>query len=312
MTSWMTASTSSQSQSKTKHNEIDGKKNPIALGIQRAISRSGITKSIAATPFNNNNNDDDDDESHATRFAFIDHSEEAKEITLTMKPHLKHRHTSSSSSSLETSSVIKANRVVNNKSTDANNKNESDTPRGGSATAPALVATRPLLFWESMVSGAISRSIAQTVMHPANTMKTIMQSSLGPNKPSLVSLMKPQMFRRLTRGAGANFILSLPHGAFNFAVLESIRQKMSDLVDSVPVLERNKESIGPGLDFVSSSIATICCSVVSTPQMMITDVSIFHNNIYVHAVVQYFIECYTYNTVRHSLFFSQHNMVDLI
>ena len=82
------------------------------------------------------------------------------------------------------------------------------------------------------------------------------------------------MFHRLTCGAGANFVLSLPHGAFNFAVLEAIRERMAKVVDSIPVLERNKERIGPGLDFTSSSIATICCSVISTPQMMITDVSI--------------------------------------
>eukprot|EP00531_Pseudo-nitzschia_arenysensis_P019265 CAMPEP_0116118234 /NCGR_PEP_ID=MMETSP0329-20121206/1995_1 /TAXON_ID=697910 /ORGANISM="Pseudo-nitzschia arenysensis, Strain B593" /LENGTH=326 /DNA_ID=CAMNT_0003611847 /DNA_START=545 /DNA_END=1525 /DNA_ORIENTATION=- len=102
-------------------------------------------------------------------------------------------------------------------------------------------------------------------------MKTIMQSSLGPSKPKLLDLMKPSMFRRLTCGAGANFVLSLPHGAFNFAVLEHIRERMNKVVASVPALDRNKERIGPGLDFLSSSIATICCSVVSTPQMMITD-----------------------------------------
>eukprot|EP00535_Pseudo-nitzschia_heimii_P007495 CAMPEP_0197187910 /NCGR_PEP_ID=MMETSP1423-20130617/16827_1 /TAXON_ID=476441 /ORGANISM="Pseudo-nitzschia heimii, Strain UNC1101" /LENGTH=272 /DNA_ID=CAMNT_0042639615 /DNA_START=620 /DNA_END=1438 /DNA_ORIENTATION=+ len=99
----------------------------------------------------------------------------------------------------------------------------------------------------------------------------MMQSSLGPTKPRLKDLLKPQMFHRLTCGAGANFVLSLPHGAFNFAVLESIRERMSKAVDSIPMLERNKQKIGPGLDFLSSSIATICCSVVSTPQMMITD-----------------------------------------
>jgi hypothetical protein len=40
--------------------------------------------------------------------------------------------------------------------------------RGGASTA-ALLQPRPLMFWENMVAGAISRSIAQTIMHPANT-----------------------------------------------------------------------------------------------------------------------------------------------
>ena len=229
----------------SRTNEV-AKKNPFASGIQRAISRT--TESSPGTEaYKHVADTENDDGSRKIRNAFIDHKEEAKVIKHTMKPHLKHR----SSSEQESRSVIKTN------------------------VAAAVAATaRPLMFWESMVSGAVSRSIAQTVMHPANTMKTIMQSSLGPSKPKLVDLMKPSMFRRLTCGAGANFVLSLPHGAFNFAVLEAIRERMSKVVESVPTLERNKERIGPGLDFLSSSIATICCSVVSTPQMMITDVSI--------------------------------------
>jgi solute carrier family 25 S-adenosylmethionine transporter 26 len=122
-----------------------------------------------------------------------------------------------------------------------------------------------------MVCGAISRSIAQTVMHPANTMKTILQSSRGVDRPTVSQLMRPAMFKGLTRGAGANFILSVPHGAVNFAVLEFVRGRLNSFVESVPWLEERSEKIGPGLDFSSSAISTICCSVVSTPQMMITD-----------------------------------------
>ena len=220
-----------------------GKTNPFASGIQRAISRTAERR-----PRQNNRlvaSNGDDDEAHKIINAFIDNTEEATEIKQTMKPHLNLK----SRPEPETQSVIKAASI-------------------------AVAAARPLMFWENMVSGAVSRSIAQTAMHPANTMKTIMQSSRGPSKPKLLDLMKPQMFRRLTCGAGANFVLSLPHGAFNFAVLEAIRERMSKVVESVPTLERNKERLGPGLDFISSSIATICCSVVSTPQMMITDVSI--------------------------------------
>jgi hypothetical protein len=153
-------------------------------------------------------------------------------------------------------------------------KTASVTTLGGNSAAAAAVSmTRPLLFWENMVSGAVSRSVAQTVMHPANTMKTILQSSRGPNRPTLGDLFQPQMFRRLTRGAGANFALSIPHGAVNFAVLEFVRGRLNRVVESVPFLDERKEAMGPGLDFLSSAISTICCSVVSTPQMMVTDVS---------------------------------------
>jgi solute carrier family 25 S-adenosylmethionine transporter 26 len=132
----------------------------------------------------------------------------------------------------------------------------------------AAAAARPLLFWENMVCGAISRSIAQTVMHPANTMKTILQSS---SQTSLSSLMQPSNFRRLTQGAGANFVLSVPHGAINFAVLELVRHRLQKVVNSVPALKERADVMGPGLDFLSSAISTICCSIVSTPQMMICD-----------------------------------------
>jgi hypothetical protein len=132
-----------------------------------------------------------------------------------------------------------------------------------SSAKAALMTSRPLVFWENMVCGAISRSIAQTVMHPANTMKTILQSERIP--PSLVSLLQPSNFRRLSRGAGANFLLSVPHGAVNFAVLEFVRAKMTTVVQGFGI---DTNRIGPGLDFCSSAVSTICCSIVSTPQMM--------------------------------------------
>lgn len=130
---------------------------------------------------------------------------------------------------------------------------------------------RPLSFLENMICGAVSRSVAQTAMHPANTMKTILQSSQGVNRPTFFQLMHPTNFRMLTRGAGANFILSVPHGALNFAVLEYVRDKLNQGAEAVPFLKERLDSIGPALDFASSAISTICCSLISTPQMMLTD-----------------------------------------
>lgn len=130
---------------------------------------------------------------------------------------------------------------------------------------------RPLVFWENMVCGAISRSVAQTIMHPANTMKTLLQNARGPDAPTIFELMQPHNFRRLTVGAGANFLLSVPHGAVNFAVLELVRKKLGAVVKANPYLAANEERLSFGLDFLSSSISTITCSVVSTPQMMVTD-----------------------------------------
>eukprot|EP00546_Thalassionema_frauenfeldii_P002430 CAMPEP_0178934582 /NCGR_PEP_ID=MMETSP0786-20121207/23947_1 /TAXON_ID=186022 /ORGANISM="Thalassionema frauenfeldii, Strain CCMP 1798" /LENGTH=408 /DNA_ID=CAMNT_0020612389 /DNA_START=418 /DNA_END=1645 /DNA_ORIENTATION=- len=147
----------------------------------------------------------------------------------------------------------------------------SQTPSGTKASslklqggATAALAARPLVFWENMVCGAISRSVAQTIMHPANTMKTMLQSRMETD--SFGKLMSPSNFHRLTIGAGANFVLSLPHGAVNFAVLEFVRSKLTQLLPA-----EAGGRLGPGLDFVSSCLSTVCCSVVSTPQMMIID-----------------------------------------
>ena len=145
----------------------------------------------------------------------------------------------------------------------------SESRGGASAAAVAAIGTRNLVFWENMIAGAISRSVAQTLMHPANTMKTIFQNARTPMK--MVDFMTPSGFRRLSVGAGANFVLSVPHGAVNFAVLEFVRKQLSNAVERTPFLSERADTIGPGLDFMSSAISTITCSVVSTPQMMITD-----------------------------------------
>lgn len=135
--------------------------------------------------------------------------------------------------------------------------------------------TEVLSFYENMICGAVSRSIAQVATHPANTMKTLLQSNRGTGKKiSIASLAKPQNLKLLTRGAGAQFILSIPHGAANFAVLEYVRKRMNSLaMQSEWLSEKSEKSaaFGPLLDFCSSAVATVCCSVISTPQMMVVD-----------------------------------------
>lgn len=146
--------------------------------------------------------------------------------------------------------------------------------RGGAATAVAPSTDRRLQFWEAMVCGAVSRSTAQTIMHPANTMKTILQSKRTvPGKAPLTvkSFTQWKHAQKLTRGAGAQLVLSLPHGAVNFAVLEFVRRQMNSLVSRSRYADTINRNFGPGMDFLSSALSTICCSVVSTPQMMICD-----------------------------------------
>ncbi|CAM9638312.1 unnamed protein product, partial [Ascophyllum nodosum] len=114
-----------------------------------------------------------------------------------------------------------------------------------------------LTFWGCMVAGAVSRSVAQTALHPANVIKTMLQAK------GSVRAMLPLTWSTLSRGAGAQFLLSLPNGALHFAVLENTRTRMAELL---PV-----RSASFLLDFASSSTATALCSVMSTPQMVLTN-----------------------------------------
>lgn len=136
-------------------------------------------------------------------------------------------------------------------------------------------ATEVLNFYENMVCGAVSRSIAQTFTHPANTMKTMLQSNrMKDSSITLRSLARPKNLKMLSRGAGAQVLLSIPHGAVNFAVLEFVRKEMLLLINKLDWTtdkQRKSPAFGPLMDFSSSAIATICCSVISTPQMMIVD-----------------------------------------
>lgn len=148
--------------------------------------------------------------------------------------------------------------------------------RGGAAAIAAAPITpdRRLHFWEAMICGAISRSAAQTIMHPANTMKTILQSSRkipGQAPLTVRSFTQWKHAKHLTRGAGAQLVLSIPHGAVNFAVLEFVRRQMNNAVSQSRYADAINRNFGPGMDFLSSALSTICCSVVSTPQMMICD-----------------------------------------
>lgn len=74
--------------------------------------------------------------------------------------------------------------------------------RGGAAAAAAQVS---LSFKQAMFAGAVSRSIAQTCMQPANVVKTLLQGR-GTSKQ-----LSKMSFSLLTRGAGAQFIMYVHH-----------------------------------------------------------------------------------------------------
>lgn len=134
-------------------------------------------------------------------------------------------------------------------------------------TSATAVLPRPqdqMTYLQTLTAGAISRTVAQTIMHPVNTYKTLLQlkrSNKGLSASSS-SIFKTLTVDRLLRGADAQFLMSLPHGAFHFFVIERVKHILMKVMP---------EKYNIFTDFVSSTISTVVCSIVSTPQMVLTD-----------------------------------------
>jgi hypothetical protein len=67
-----------------------------------------------------------------------------------------------------------------------------------------------------MLAGAIGRSVAQAVVHPFHTRKTILQlkdSIHGKDNTGILHLYK---------GLDAQILLSLPHGALYFGIMDQV------------------------------------------------------------------------------------------
>lgn len=127
------------------------------------------------------------------------------------------------------------------------------------ATSGAIAVTDQLTYLQTMTAGALSRTMAQTLMHPANTYKTILQLKGSEDKGGILMKLTPE---RLLRGVDAQFIMSIPHGACYFFVIDRVKNHLSSVLD---------EKYSFVQDFLASTISTVFCSIVSTPQMVITD-----------------------------------------
>jgi hypothetical protein len=83
---------------------------------------------------------------------------------------------------------------------------------------------RSLSYREVMIAGAVAKSVATTAVNPLNVIKTLLQrQNDGQAFPTLT-------WRVLSRGAVAQLLLSLPHGAISFVATEVLH-----LMLAVPV-----------------------------------------------------------------------------
>lgn len=117
-----------------------------------------------------------------------------------------------------------------------------------------------MTYIQTMLVGAVSRTVAQTAMHPVNTYKTLLQTTR--HRAMGRPVWRTLTLKKLLRGADAQFLLSLPHGAFHFFVIDQVKMILNGF------MPRHFDIIA---DFISSVMSTIVCSVVSTPQMVLTD-----------------------------------------
>lgn len=80
------------------------------------------------------------------------------------------------------------------------------------ATIDSKTKKKVLNYYGLMVAGAIARSVSATAVHPLMVIKTMLQTKEG-KMPSFT-------WKALSRGAGSQLIMNIPHGALNFAVTE--------------------------------------------------------------------------------------------
>jgi hypothetical protein len=95
------------------------------------------------------------------------------------------------------------------------NKNNRSGPWNRQFTVLHDDGKRILNYYGLMVAGAIARATAATAVHPLNVIKTMLQTKDG-KIPEIA-------WKTLTRGAGSQFVMSVPHGALNFAITETTK-----------------------------------------------------------------------------------------
>ena len=125
-----------------------------------------------------------------------------------------------------------------------------------------------LNYYGLMVAGAVARATSATAVHPLNVIKTMLQMKDGK--------VPPFTWNVLSRGAGSQFIMSIPHGAINFAITETAKSTLASIATNSTISNAittviPKNIFNNILDFLSSAVSTFICSIISTPQMVLTD-----------------------------------------
>ncbi|KAJ8599073.1 hypothetical protein CTAYLR_007603 [Chrysophaeum taylorii] len=141
------------------------------------------------------------------------------------------------------------------------------TPRVVSAANKNNESAEALTLEQHAVAGAVARCVAQSAVHPLNVAKTTLQTHEGGE--ALRRSFKVQgTVPTLSRGVGAQALLSIPNGAINFMAMESARRATDATLDGLGLLEATPR---PAVDLVSAGFGTALGTLVSLPQSILID-----------------------------------------
>ena len=114
------------------------------------------------------------------------------------------------------------------------------------------------------LAGAFARAVAQSCVHPLNVAKTTLQTANGPAALRAMTsggLFSMATWRHLSRGLGAQALLSMPNGAINFCVMEGTRRFICSVAPRGGAL----------IDATTAAAGTAVATVVSLPQSILND-----------------------------------------
>ncbi|KAJ1634855.1 mitochondrial carrier domain-containing protein [Pavlovales sp. CCMP2436] len=127
------------------------------------------------------------------------------------------------------------------------------TPLGARRVASAVVPTMvlgELTFVERLIAGSIARTVAQTVLHPLDTLRTRAQAK----KRGQAAAPEP-LPRTLVRGIIPQVLLAGPAGAVQFATLEFARSQLTPLLPSAAAV-----------NLLAAACGALAASSVRVPQ----------------------------------------------
>ena len=132
------------------------------------------------------------------------------------------------------------------------------TRTGGGPPPPPRLSLR-----QHALAGARA-AVAQSCVHPLNVAKTTLQTANGPAALRAMTsggLFSMATWRHLSRGLGAQALLSMPNGAINFCVMEGTRRFICSVAPRGGAL----------IDATTAVAGTAVATVVSLPQSILND-----------------------------------------